>query len=227
MVELRRSITEKLQERNKLVKKKIVGRPGTELVRIVSRCGFPERKRKYVLLGLRYAKRIFGERLKDSAFLNITIQHLAEEYEMILKHKMPEVVARKGYSPFYVLKLQKEIDIKMPKEYPQMKDTILQSILAGRYKDVNSAINRLHDIDAELYFLPKEFKNMENSIRVLLFVKRFPDLDSCIRILRGIVAKMDAMKITDPGQRRAVLARVFFKGGTVFESAIMPTQRKK
>lgn len=219
-------IVRKLSERNNS-KRKIVGRPRKDLVAKVSAFGFPQRKQKYVLLGLRSAKRLFGEGLKSSMFVDDIVRHLAEEYDIIMEHKMPEVVVRKGYSPFYVLKLQKELEALLPKKYSQMRETIIQSILAGRYKDVDSSITRLQDIDDELYFLPEEFKSMENSIRVLLFVKRYSNMDSCVKVLRGIVAKMDALKITDPGVRRATLSRVFHKGGSVFERAVWPTQRKK
>lgn len=214
-----------LSKRNESTKK-IVGRPKTRVVDLVSALKFRQSKEAYVKLGLRYAERIFGEKLKDQKYMKACIDHLATEYDLIVEHKMPEVVYRRGMSPFFVVEFRKELAKVLPKEFSQMENTIAQSILAGRYKDIHSAISRLKEIDKDAQSLPEKFEHLRGSVCYKVFIGTYASVSEAIKVLQKIYSDIAKLDEKDPIKIRRILSRVFNKGGSVFSVALEMSGKK-
>lgn len=219
------SIFDGLSKRNKSPKK-IVGRHSGKLIDATYSLRFTQSKKAYVQLGLRYAERIFGEKLKDSKYLKATIEHLVAEYDLIKEHKMPEVVYRRGLSPFFVIEFRKELAKVLPKEFSQMENTVAQSILAGRYKDIPSAIERLKEISTDAQTIPKKFEHLRGSICYKVFIGTYSSVSEVVVRLQKIYSEIVKLGEKDPAKIKAILSKLFDKGGTAF-SAILEINNRK
>ena len=162
------------------------GRSSREVLKIVDSFGIDsEQERKYVLKGLRKAKIMFGEKLKDPAYLRDIVEHLRAEFDLLVTEKSPKIALRLGLSPFLILEIDKEIE-NLPHEYSSLAGTIRVLVLGKNYPNVKSVVATLRDIDSVIKELPPKYSNLSGTIRVLVLKKRYPNVKSVVATLEDI-----------------------------------------